>query len=241
MTFQSTVNINYGFGVQGETLFDTPHRADTAVVNSNGYAPNYVGYAYTRDNKTGNVVVGGSLGTGAASVTGSISGTTLTVTAVGSGAIVVGQTLSGLNVTAGTTVVGVITGIGGIGTYQVSVASTAASTTITGTGDGMIFGGILIMPKNYAARGTTSGTLAPTLAVPDLFQVDLLQGGTICVYSNTACNIGDQVQWNCSTGALSTVAPGASASANNVLVPACYVIKYPTTAAGLIVVSLQAL
>lgn len=70
----------------------------------------------------------------AASVTGSISGTTLTVTAVGSGALTVGQTLSGSGVTAGTKITALGTGTGGTGTYTVSASQTAASTTITAAG-----------------------------------------------------------------------------------------------------------
>jgi hypothetical protein len=70
--------------------------------------------------------------------TGSISGTTLTVVAnsVTSGAITIGQTLSGTGITAGTTIVGFNTGAGGNvnegGTYTVSKSQTVASTTING-------------------------------------------------------------------------------------------------------------
>lgn len=70
----------------------------------------------------------------AASVTGAISGTTLTVTAVGSGTLTVGQTLSGSGVTAGTKVTAMGTGTGGTGTYTVSASQTASSTTITAAG-----------------------------------------------------------------------------------------------------------
>lgn len=71
----------------------------------------------------------------AASVTASIAGTTMTVSAVGSGAVTVGQTLSGSGVTAGTKVVRQLTGTpGGIGTYEVSASQTVASTTVTGAG-----------------------------------------------------------------------------------------------------------
>jgi hypothetical protein len=71
----------------------------------------------------------------AASVTGSIATTTLTVTAVGSGTLSVGQTLSGSGVTAGTKITAQLTGTdGGIGTYTVSESQTASSTTITATG-----------------------------------------------------------------------------------------------------------
>lgn len=57
----------------------------------------------------------------------------LTVTAVGSGALGVGDVLSGSGVTAGTFITGLGTGAGGNGTYYVDQTQTAASTTITGT------------------------------------------------------------------------------------------------------------
>lgn len=63
--------------------------------------------------------------------TGVISGTTLTVSAVTSGTIYVGMSLSGTGVTSAyITADG--SGSGGTGTYTVSVSQTAASTTITG-------------------------------------------------------------------------------------------------------------
>lgn len=66
-------------------------------------------------------------------VTGSISGTTLTVSAVTNGTLDVGQTISGTGVTAGTTITALGTGTGGTGTYTVSVSQTVSSTTITST------------------------------------------------------------------------------------------------------------
>lgn len=62
-------------------------------------------------------------------VTGSISGTTLTVTEA-NGLIHVGDTLSGEGVTYGTTITGLGTGTGGVGTYTVSASQSVASTTI---------------------------------------------------------------------------------------------------------------
>ena len=74
---------------------------------------------------------GGQIG---AVFTGSISGTTLTITAIQSGAIALGQTLSGTGVSSGTTIVGFGTGAGGnineAGTYTVNISQTASSTTI---------------------------------------------------------------------------------------------------------------
>jgi hypothetical protein len=65
-------------------------------------------------------------------VTGSISSTTLTVTAVTSGALAVGQIITGTNVLSGTRITALGTGTGGVGTYTVSDFQTVASTTITG-------------------------------------------------------------------------------------------------------------
>jgi hypothetical protein len=68
-----------------------------------------------------------------ASFTGSITGTTLTVTAVTSGTLVIGQAISDLTgiVTAGTVITGSGTGTGGIGTYSVSLPQAVASEAMT--------------------------------------------------------------------------------------------------------------
>jgi hypothetical protein len=63
--------------------------------------------------------------------TGSISGTTMTITAITSGRFEINQTISGTGVTSAT-ISDPQTGVGGVGTYQVSVSQTVASTTITG-------------------------------------------------------------------------------------------------------------
>jgi len=74
---------------------------------------------------------GGTIG---AVFVGSISGTTLTVTSITSGAIALGQTLSGTGISNGTTIVAFNTGAGGnineVGTYTVNINQTVASTTI---------------------------------------------------------------------------------------------------------------
>jgi len=67
--------------------------------------------------------------------TGSISGTTLTVTAVTSGAIYPGQLLTGTGIISGTTITAFGNNTNGAaGTYTVNVSQTVASTTITGVG-----------------------------------------------------------------------------------------------------------
>jgi len=59
--------------------------------------------------------------------TGSISGTTLTVSSMQFGTILPGSTLWGINVAAGTTI---ISGPGGVGSYVVSVAQSLAPQTL---------------------------------------------------------------------------------------------------------------
>jgi hypothetical protein len=74
---------------------------------------------------------GGTIG---AVFTGSISGNILTVTAISSGAIALGQTLNGTGITSGTTIVAFQSGAGGnineVGTYTLNISQTVASTTI---------------------------------------------------------------------------------------------------------------
>lgn len=65
--------------------------------------------------------------------TGSISGTTLTVTAVSAGYIGAGATISGTGVTAGTTITSVISASGGVGTYQVSTSQSVGSVLMGAT------------------------------------------------------------------------------------------------------------
>ena len=87
----------------------------------------------------------------------------LTASAV-TGFIAVGAVLSGTGVTSGTTVVAQLSGAaGGVGTYQVSILQTVASTTITGTY------GVL------TATAVSSGTLA----VGDVLSGTSVTAGTI--------------------------------------------------------------
>ena len=65
--------------------------------------------------------------------TGSISGTTLTVSAISTGYLGTGAIISGTGVTAGTTITAVLNASGGVGTYQVSASQSVASVAMTAT------------------------------------------------------------------------------------------------------------
>lgn len=84
---------------------------------------------------TAGASVTGSIAASTGSFTGSISNNVMTISAVGSGVVVVGGTLSGTGVASGTKVISQLTGTaGGVGTYSVSIPEqTVASTTISET------------------------------------------------------------------------------------------------------------
>ena len=126
----------FGVGVTNETVI-------TALGSGSGGIGTYtINLSQTVSSRQMNSTAVG------AQVTGSISGTTLTVTAVTSGTLYVGQTIQGTGVTALTIITALGTGSGGAGTYTVSTSQTVSSTTLYGlnfsqmpTTDGAFTGG----------------------------------------------------------------------------------------------------
>lgn len=158
-TFQSTVNVNLGFGIPGELIVDGPQRVDSLTLDANGGT---IGLAFTKSNTTNVATQGGTVGTG------------------------------------------------------------------------IVFAGILVNPKVYASYGAVGGNpLDPTLFLQGNSQGEFMTMGTIAVTLVGAANIGDWVQYNTTTGVLSAVAPGASATTGNALIPNCVVWNYPQSATGL--------
>lgn len=171
---EATLLVPAGFPI---TLFD----AGDFWVKNDGATTAYPGqkaYANFADGKatfaaTGSVTTGGSatgtIAAGTASVTGSISDDTLTVTVVGSGVLYPGGTLSGTNVASGTKIVRQLTGTaGGVGTYAVSIAGqSATSTTISETyglftaASGLT--GVFGVGDILTGSGVTSGTTISAL------------------------------------------------------------------------------
>ena len=104
----------YGIGVLAETVI-------TALGTGTGGAGTYT---INRSQTVATAVLNSA--TVGAVVTATIASTTMTVSAVASGALHIGQTISGVGVTLGTIITAFGTGTGGAGTYTVSVASTVA-------------------------------------------------------------------------------------------------------------------
>ena len=79
-------------------------------------------------------------------------------------------------------------------------------------GDG-VFAGILVNPKSYTTSGTTSGTLEPTLVLPDNSVGELLTAGEIVVTLASAASIGDAVIYDETDGSLDAIEPVAAFTA----------------------------
>ena len=91
--------------------------------------------------------------------TGSTSGTTLTVSAITSGALAVGQVLFGVGVTQETVITALGSGSGGVGTYTINLSQTIASERMNSATAGAIITGS-IATTTLTVTGVTSGTLA---------------------------------------------------------------------------------
>jgi hypothetical protein len=137
-------------------------------------------------------------------VTGSIATTTLTVTAVTSGVLKVGQVISGSGVTAGTTITALGTGTGGTGTYTVSASQTVSSTTITAAPNNIY---MLLAGTGYTPAANTdklysdvsgqevTGTGYTAGGANVAGETDTASGGTVTVNSSG-------VTWSASGGSL---------------------------------------
>lgn len=95
----------------------------------------------------------------AAVFTGSISGTTLTVSAITSGTIAAGQALFGVNISQATIITALGTGTGGVGTYTINISQTVASEQMNSATVGCVFTGS-IATTTLTVSSITSGSLA---------------------------------------------------------------------------------
>lgn len=103
-------------------------------------------------------------------VTGAIATTVLTVSAVTSGVLAVGQYISGSGVTAGTKITAFGTGTGGTGTYTVSASQTVSSTTITASAAyATAFAG------NAASTGVIASVVVSTGAKTGVYKVVIIE------------------------------------------------------------------
>lgn len=128
-------------------------------------------------------------GLNAIPLTGSISGTTLTVSTSYSGALGIGQTISGTGVTTGTQITALGSGTGDTGTYTVNNSQSVGSRAITASGipqrcpsnsGSCIVGGAAISPSG----GDDTTTIQSALNSCGADQVVLLTAGVFHISAN---------------------------------------------------------
>lgn len=168
MAFQSSVNIDVGFGVIGEIFLEGPLRSQPANIYTADATKNVVGRAFTVTN-------------GADS-----SGDAITVAAGGTGA----------------------------------------------------FAGILGNPKAYASVGAASGTLQPTLTLPNYTIGELItETAGMVITLPGAADVGYWVEFNQTTGVLNAIAAGAAPTSGCTIIAGARIERYDV-ASGLAVMSL---
>lgn len=118
-----------------------------------------------------------------ASVTGTISGTTLTVTSLSSGTLAIGQIIQGTSVIAGTYITAFMSGTGGTGTYAVSSSQNVGSETLNiftpGVSYDSVSGAFVIVSNTTGTNSTinyASGTVATALLLTQSTGAVLSQG-----------------------------------------------------------------
>lgn len=141
--------VSAGVLVPGQTLAGTGINVATTIVSqTSGTAGGAGVYAVSVEQTV-------------ASTTITASGGCLTVTAVTSGTLAVGQTISGTGVTTGTTITNLGTGTGGTGKYAVSISQTASSTTVTASGGTLtvasVTSGTVEVDDVISGTGVTTG------------------------------------------------------------------------------------
>ena len=144
-------------------------------------------------------------------ITGSISGTTLTVTIAAVGFnLVPGVVIAGSTITSGTTILSQLTGSGGgIGTYLVSISQTAASTSITATYNYNITGSTI--------TGLQSGTQNTSNAVYTISNSYNQLPSPITITSSFNFSLG--TTYIVSGTALSAVGSGSFVISNSFYIP----------------------
>ena len=126
LTFASTTGISSGMGVWNAT--------DPLSIPVSTTLTNVTATTVT----ISNAIVNRSISSGA-SFTADISGTTMTVSAVASGVLAVGQVINATGIAGGTRITALGTGAGGTGTYTVSHSQTLSSRAFTVTASQFYF------------------------------------------------------------------------------------------------------
>lgn len=119
--------------------------------------------------------------------------------------------------------------------FTVAAATGLASLGGTITAGTTNFGGIGVLPKIEPLFGSSATSpLNPNLNVAANEQIALLTFGSCVIYNPTAGWLeGDLVQYNTTTGVISSYVNGGSPGGGNAQIPNAYMTRFGSVAAGL--------
>ena len=158
----------------------------------------------------------------AALFTGSISGTTLTVTAVSQGTIAINQALFGLGVTNETVITALGTGTGGVGTYTINQTQTVASTLMNSAAVASVLtasmsgttmtvtasSGTLYPGQTIQGSTVTANTIITALGNSSVLSQTIAAGGTGYAVNDTVTVLGGVYGATPATYTVATVSAG---------------------------------
>jgi hypothetical protein len=169
--------------------------------------------------------------------TGSVSGTTLTVTAVTNGTIGIGQSLFGLNVTSETVITALGTGSGGVGTYTINISqsvasevmnSTAVAAKITASISGStlnvtaVASGTLYPGQTVQGTSVASNTVITALGSQTVLSQTIATAGTGYSVNDVVTVVGGVYGQSPATFTVTTIGSGGSVTGLTLTSPGAY-------------------
>ena len=169
--------------------------------------------------------------------TGSISGTTLTVTAITNGTIGIGQSLFGLNVTPETVITALGTGSGGVGTYTLNISqtvssevmnSTAVAAKITASISGStlnvtaVASGTLYPGQTVQGTSVTSNTVITALGSQTVLSQTIANAGTGYSVNDVVTVVGGVYGQSPATFTVTTIGTGGTVTGLTLTSPGAY-------------------
>ena len=101
-----------------------------------------------------------------------------------------------------------------------------------------VFIGIMVCPKQHALIGDASGTLNPSLVLPNGVDADFATMGQPYVQLANAATVGNSVIFNNTTGVLSALSTIDSVPAGSTQILGAKVVRCDTAGAGLAIIEL---
>ena len=183
--------VSSGSIVSGMTITGTGVTPGTRITGISGGEGGIGTYPINITQSVGSTTMTGTPSL-SASFTASISGTTLTVTEISSGSINEGMLISGTGITNNTLITALGTGLGGTGTYTISISHSLASRAMTGSN------GLLATKATNNAIAYSSDGINWNATTQSIFRTcsAIAWNGSIWVAGGSAAEGGNQIAYS---------------------------------------------